>query len=785
MDSPYLFGLTNNNNKSVCICPPSYYGALCQYQNQRVSLTLRLTSNHRYATYAVIIMLVDETDNQLLIHAFDQFVYIAKQSCSSKLNRYLLFQSRPKNLLRNYSVRIDVFEKNTMTYVGSWHFPIAFLFLPVNRLSIALSLSNHHLQPSLLCPNKCLHGECIKYVNKAIYFCRCFAQWFGTQCDIPQDYQTCSSESICIGSSNNRSICVCPIDRYGRQCSLVSKCPHNICQNNGQCIPADLTIPGSVHTCVCTDRYFGTHCEHRKAQLDVALDGLDIPPYLIAYFFTLSNQSDPIETIVLRKLTLFQHIVTFHITVPFQLAFIEADNKHYLAVLQQSPRMHIVTSINPQQQCRLAQQLFNSTVMEMTSYQRIVHFHWLCHTDYSIKCFMDETYLCLCTNDHHANCMKFNHSRSFNCPSNTHCTNGEQCLQDHPHCPSTKICLCRNCFFGSQCQFYAKALGSTLDEILGYEFRRNQPLIKQPIRVTFAAVLTIVIFFIGMINSILAIITFSRSKARGVGCGKYLLASSVTSLLTMVTLVFKFCFLFYSYQDHKHLKNIEIGNCFGIEILLKVFLYLDNWLNACIALERTISVWQGIRFDKKHSRKIANKVALALLVMIVALLIPQYVHLDVFHDETEERSWCVVRYFRWLSTYSSAFIFIHYFVPLGVNIFSIICIVILTTRQLSQIQSNRSVWVHLRSRIRKNKHIIMSGLIIVVLTLPHLIGSVMIECRKSSDLFWFYLISYYLSFLPAAFVFIIFVLPSSLYRKEFSKFVLCVRQRINVLRGNS
>jgi hypothetical protein len=65
------------------MCPPSYYGHLCQYQNQRISLTLRLTSNDRYATYAIVSMLIDDDDEQQNIDAYDQFVYIAKQSCSN------------------------------------------------------------------------------------------------------------------------------------------------------------------------------------------------------------------------------------------------------------------------------------------------------------------------------------------------------------------------------------------------------------------------------------------------------------------------------------------------------------------------------------------------------------------------------------------------------------------------------------------------------------------------------------------------------------------------------
>ena len=775
---------SNNSNDSVCLCPPSYYGHQCQYQNQRLSLTLRLTSNDRYATYAVIVMLMDETDQQHRIHAHHQFVYIAKQSCSMKLNRYLLYPSRPKNISRNYSVRIDIYKKDAMEYIGSWHFTVAFLFLPVNRLSVALSLSNHRLQCSSNCLNTCFHGECIKYVNKAAYFCQCFPQWSGVQCDIPVDCQSCSSQSICIGSSQNRSICVCPIAKYGRECSLTSTCPHELCQNNGQCIPADLTIPGSSHTCICTDRYFGTNCQHRKAQLDVSLDDMNIPSYLVAYFFTLSNRSDPSETTVLRKLTLFQRTVTFHIAISFHLVFIQADDKYYLAALQQSPKMHLVTAINPRQECLLAQRLFNSTVMAMIPYQRLVHFHWFCYTNHGVTCFMDDSYVCLCTSNHLANCMKFNRTKNFICPLDNYCENGGQCLQDHPHCPSTKICLCPSCFFGSQCQFYAKAFGSTLDEILGYEFQRHQMFTKQSARVYVAAVLTFLIFLIGMTSSILASITFFRPKSREVGCGQYLLISSFTSLFSMMAMMLKFWFLFYAHQDHNHMREIEEGNCFGFEMVIKIFVYYNDWLNACVALERTVTLLQGVTFNKERSKAIANTVIICLLIIVAATFVPQFIHLRIFYDNAEERSWCVVRYSKWLAIYSSIFILFHYFAPLIINVCSIACIIFITARQRSVTKKDNRMWKHLRSKIIEHRHILLSSLIIILLTLPHLIISLILNCKKLSNQFWIYLISYCLSFLPAALGFVIFVLPSSLYRKEFTDFVMRTRRRAKIRKQN-
>jgi hypothetical protein len=67
----------------------------------------------------------------------------------------------------------------------------------------------------------------------------------------------------------------------------------------------------------------------------------------------------------------------------------------------------------------------------------------------------------------------------------------------------------------------------------------------------------------------------------------------------MILLKLKFWFLFYSHQDlfdQHDQRHLIIGNCFGIEATLKVFLYADNWLSACVSIERTISGYQGVSF---------------------------------------------------------------------------------------------------------------------------------------------------------------------------------------------
>ncbi|CAF4372097.1 unnamed protein product, partial [Rotaria sordida] len=58
---PLQVWLNNNGNLNtiVCLCPPSFYGNFCQYQNQRVSLTLQFQtfSDSRQTLFALIIAL--------------------------------------------------------------------------------------------------------------------------------------------------------------------------------------------------------------------------------------------------------------------------------------------------------------------------------------------------------------------------------------------------------------------------------------------------------------------------------------------------------------------------------------------------------------------------------------------------------------------------------------------------------------------------------------------------------------------------------------------------------
>ena len=213
----------NNLTNTTCLCPPSFYGDKCQYQNQRVSLTMQIhaLSDAWQTPFAFIVSLTDDNDKQT-IHSYEQFTYLPMRDCQVKFNIYLLYSTRPKNQSKHYSLHIDIYEKFSFAYRGSWLIPLTFPFLPVHRVAIQLHIP-HSSAPIQHCSNdQCVHGQCIQYLDdlRGNTFCQCNRGWSGQYCTI-SDICTCSFDSLCLGHTvHNRSICVCPMNKFGSRCLL-------------------------------------------------------------------------------------------------------------------------------------------------------------------------------------------------------------------------------------------------------------------------------------------------------------------------------------------------------------------------------------------------------------------------------------------------------------------------------------------------------------------------------------------------------------------------------------
>lgn len=157
-----------------------------------------------------------------------------------------------------------------------------------------------------------------------------------------------------------------------------------------------------------------------------------------------------------------------------------------------------------------------------------------------------------------------------------------------------------------------------------------------------------------------------------------------------------------------------------------------------MAIERAIAVSKGGNFDKQRSKRIARYVILLLPVIL----------------------------------------FIHFIGPAAVNLFSALFIIFGTVRQRSAIQVGSSYKEQLLRQLREHKQLLISPIILVLLSLPRLIISLLSGCVDISSHSWLYLAGYFISFIPSVLVFAVFVLPSGLYKKQFRESAKRWRRRL-------
>ncbi|CAF1461771.1 unnamed protein product [Adineta ricciae] len=763
---------TGTLDQRRCLCPPPYYGDQCQFQNQRVSLTLKFTTqdtrNFRTAFY-IITMLIDD---EYVIQSYDYNIYIPIRDCEYKFHLYLTYASRPKNSSKNYSIIVRAFNKQTLTYYTSWYLTIPFQFLPVNHLVERLIIREQNFQSPNDCQLKCHdHGQCMKYENTGDEFCQCFENWWGKFCE--KSYHCdCSSDSKCIGTINNQSICLCPLNRYGSQCYLTySSCQDKTCQHGGTCVPYDDRKSKENFTCLCTKEYTGERCEIFGTKIIISFDETIIPETFFAHFITTIHDDDHIRTTILQKLPYAGNEVTLYRPTPFHILFVEFSQNYYLTILQENylPLRSIYTKVLSSNHCPSIHMLFNQTILNYHRLQRIKYYHLPCQMNTRLKCFYDEAYMCLCNLDHYAICFDFIHNMTYNCQGTNYCKNNGKCFQDHPTCPTSSTCSCDECFFGSYCQLSTKGFDISLDSILSYHIHSHLTIFHQPFPLKVAFIATIILFLLGIISACLSLIVF-RPKNFQSGCAIYLFASSINSLLTMIVFLLKFILLLFAQMDLITNRSILLINCISSHFLIKFLPNISDWLNACVAIERIFIIWQEVKFNKIQSISIAKRMIFFIYIIVIPTAIHDPIYRQLIEDETEERILCIVEYSSNVKIFNLIINIIHLFVPFIANLVSAISIVTMIARRRSNIRTSQTYSQSLCQEVNEHKHLIVSSCVLVICVLPRIIMSLTVRCMKSARDPWLYLIGYFFPFIPSISIFVVFVLPSKTYTKLFKQF---------------
>ena len=409
-------------NEIICLCPTNYYGSQCQYQKQRISLTLRFQtySDSRRTLFAVVIQLIDNS-SQRLVHSSKQLTYIYIKHCQTKFKFYLTYLNYRKEINRSYFIHINFYEKLTFAYRGSLYIPIEFVFLPVHRLSYVLTIPRDN-RSMMTMPNP---------LNS-----------------------TCSLDSLFVGYHRHRPICICPRTKWGPRCFLRNHiCQQSTCFNQGQCILTDdEMISEKKFFCICPKGFSGDRCQIEDTKIVITFDdNIILTDMILVHFIEIQQFGLVKNGSTFQSIPFYQRNVTIRWSHPFHIVFIQLTNRmFYLIHIQTnstSSNSKIEKFIRSSDRCGQMNEYFNETIVNSHLIRRIKFYHLPCQNNSLLTCFYDRDHFCLCQNfgfQRIANCFEFNSTLIHNCYKLSNCQNNGQCIQT-----SNQTFTCQ-CVFGWQ-----------------------------------------------------------------------------------------------------------------------------------------------------------------------------------------------------------------------------------------------------------------------------------------------------------------------------------------------
>jgi hypothetical protein len=443
------------------------------------------------------------------------------------------------------------------------------------------------------------------------------------------------------------------------------------------------------------------------------------------------------------------------------------------------PSEHIYTQISSEQRCSSVNEL-NKTLFENEYFIRVKYYPLLCREYSELMCFYDNELMCICDVDRFSNCFSFNNTINNDCQGFNHCENGGQCFQNNQTCPTKSTCICQNCYYGSKCQFSTKAFIMSLDSILGYHIKPNVSLHQQPLIIKISITISTIIFVIGFLSGLLSIFIFRRKNSRRVGTGNYLFISSIVSLMMIIILTIKLWQLIGFQMSLINNRSLLSFNCISIDVTLNTLLSFNEWLIACVSMERMMSVIQGAHFNRKQSQKISKWVIPSVFLLCILSRIHDPIHRELIDDIDidEKRIWCFVRYSSSMEIYHTVISLFHFLVPFLLNIISALWIIISVARNRTGAQPDQTFQQHLRRQIHQHRNILLAPFILTLLSVPRIIISFLSGCMRSAREPWLFLFGYFLSFIPSMLIFVVFVLPSKYYKKEFRTVIQRTTRRL-------
>ncbi|CAF1220896.1 unnamed protein product [Rotaria magnacalcarata] len=749
-----------------CLCPPAYYGRMCEYQSDRLSVFLRLI------VPASLLRTTGDTINQLpsLLKILAQLVIDKKTTYHEQIvdvsgRKHIFYLLLPINTTKherdNTYVRFDLFHvtRNNVEQLAAWKYRIPFPFLPVNRLPLDLLVLTDRICQQHICG---IHGHCKMYANSNETYCVCDSSWTGQNCNITTTH--CHLSSRCIRSGSLKSICVCTVGYFGSRCSAsFDPCAVDSCSYHGQCYPTDQRT--TRYACLCNPGFFGIRCEFQEAELRVSFElNEEISACIITFTDLRPSQVGLLfvqHRVLLKSIDVHGHITIRNANEMAVSRFVLletfgvniSDYRLHILVLRRNPTVQSLTTraIESNRCSHVDALLLNRTLIELVPLAKVKLYARVCQRSPAVKCFYDEAHLCFCDVVNAPDCLvRIRESTVCDKLPINPCIHGGRCIQISNQNHWDFTCACPACTYGALCQLTIEKYTLSFDVLFGREIRPGFPFSKQSPLVRTCVGIVVCLILIGLILNALCFSTFVQPSASDAGVGIYLLILSLVNQFGLCVLGVKLFFVLHTQLSSPSSINhhVLLHACAILEYLLTILFCLSDWLTVCISIERVINVIKGVNFSKSMSRRLVKYSCSCLFVFTAASFIHQPLNRHIITDPRSLTVWCVKSvHTPWQQKYESVIYLIHLIGPFSCNAFSAVFLVVTLTRNKAKVYKKNTMKM-LQQQLAQHKHLVVSPIILILLALPRLILSLVSACTKKPWLNILFIGGYLISFLP-------------------------------------
>lgn len=515
---------------------------------------------------------------------------------------------------------------------------------------------------------------------------------------------------------------------------------------------------GDSFICICSKFFYGDRCQHAKIAIQVWLNTstiIELPLASTIQFYDVDKNTLELVLRHQQATRRFPSQICYAHDLPIApaLGILKAhydslQPKYFIFYLR--PNASSINISSSPEQCLLGSSLLKDNLSHVPD---IFKYHQICRNDSQsqLLCFVDTDYLCICQWDHYRVDCFLHDIRIDHCDE---CLSNGKCIKGDIHNDNDFICLCPQCYRGDRCEFNMQAFGFTIDSLL-VDCSREMMIVYLS--------MVMLLFIVGFFNNLCSFVTFKRPTPRKVGVGNYLFIITCFNQLSLFFLLVKFIQIIFGI--------INLESCKIVSYLFTVFTRSTYWLTSWVTIDRLFSILFPTSTALKKPR-LTIGISVVTLFCLFSMHIHEIICNTIIQQHTSTGSpICVTNFSAYsISTYNRVSTLIHYLLPFCLQIIGITLLIILVARSRNKTSGNTIFRQVLIKQFYEQKELYITPIIVILSALPQTFLTFILACKNLTvGHRHALLIAYLLSFAPQVVGFILYVLPSTTYKKEFSE----------------